>query len=148
MMVTTMTDVNILQESHQFSETILESDTFHKYVELKQQVQSNKEAQSMLRHFHGLKESYDEVQRFGKYHPDFKKITKDVREYKRELDTHPLIAEYKSAEKELEGLLNEVSQIIALAVSPEIKVPTGNPFFDQASSCSGGCGSGGSCGCG
>ncbi|MGJ9381294.1 regulator [Salipaludibacillus neizhouensis] len=147
-MVTTMTDINILQESHQFSEIILESDTFNDYVDLKQQVQSNKEAQTMLRHFRSLKESYDEVQRFGKYHPDFKKITKEVREYKRELDTHPLIAEYKNAEKELENLLNEVSQIIALAVSPQIKVPTGNPFFDQASSCSGGCGSGGSCGCG
>ncbi|PYZ93264.1 regulator [Salipaludibacillus keqinensis] len=147
-MVTTMTDVNILQESHDFSEIILSSDVFINYIEIKKQVQQNSEAQSMLRHFSGLKEQYEEVQRFGKYHPDFRKITSEVREYKRKVDTHPLIAEYKASEKELESMLNEVSAIIAHSVSTEIKVPTGNPFFDQSSGCAGGCGSGGSCGCG
>lgn len=147
MMVTTLTDVNILQESHQFSETILDSDIFQNYIELKKQVQTDKEAQMMLHHFQGLKDSYEEVQRFGKYHPDFRKVTKEVREYKRQVDSQPLIAAYKAAEKELEDLLNELSLIIAQAVSPQIKVPTGNPFFDQTG-CGGGCGSGGSCGCG
>ncbi|WP_416151062.1 YlbF family regulator [Salipaludibacillus sp. HK11] len=147
-MVTTMTDVNILQESHDFSEIILSSDVFNNYIAIKKQVQRNAEAQKMLKHFDGLKEKYEEVQRFGKYHPDFKQITSEVREYKRKLDTYPLIAEYKESEKELENMLNEVSQIIAHAVSTQIKVPTGNAFFDQSSSCGGGCGSGGSCGCG
>ncbi|WP_280769105.1 YlbF family regulator [Salipaludibacillus daqingensis] len=147
-MTTTMTDVNILQESHDFSETILSSDVFNEYIVVKKKVQRSSEAQDMLLHFQGLKDQYEEVQRFGKYHPDFHKITAEVREYKRKLDTHPLIAEFKAKEKELEDLLNEVCQIIAHAVSPQIKVPSGNPFFDQSSSCAGGCGSGGSCGCG
>ncbi len=147
-MTTTMTDVNILQESHDFSETILSSDVFNNYIAIKKQVQHNSEVQEMLRHFQGLKEQYEEVQRFGKYHPDFRKITSEVREYKRKVDTHPLIAEYKESEKELENLLNEVTAIIAHAVSPQIKVPSGNPFFESSSSCGGGCGSGGSCGCG
>lgn len=147
-MTTTMTDVNILQESHDFSELILTSDVFNNYISIKKQVQHNSDTQEMLQHFQGLKEKYEEVQRFGKYHPDFRKITSEVREYKRKLDTYPLIAEYKESEKELESLLNEVCQIIAHSVSSEIKVPSGNPFFDQSSSCAGGCGSGGSCGCG
>lgn len=148
MTTTTMTDVNILQESYDFSELILTSDVFNNYISIKKQVQHNSDAQEMLQHFEGLKEKYEEVQRFGKYHPDFKKITSEVRDYKRKVDTYPLIAEYKESEKELENLLNEVSQIIAHAVSSEIKVPSGNPFFDSSSSCGGGCGSGGSCGCG
>ncbi|MCE7794726.1 YlbF family regulator [Salipaludibacillus sp. CUR1] len=146
-MVTTMTDINILQETSQFSDLIISSDIFYKYTQTKKEVQTNAEAQEMLVHFQGLKEKYEEVQRFGKYHPDFHKVTSEVREYKRKIDTHPLISEYKTAEKELESLLTEVSRILAHSVSQEIKVPTGNPFFDQAG-CSGGCGSGGSCGCG
>jgi cell fate (sporulation/competence/biofilm development) regulator YlbF (YheA/YmcA/DUF963 family) len=146
-MATILTDVNILQEADQFSEMIVSSDVFQHYIQIKQEVQHDKEAQVMLEDFQALKEKYAEVQRFGKYHPDFRETSSAVREFKRKLDTHPLISAYKTAEKELENLLNEISQTIAFAVSKDIKVPTGNPFFDQATSCSGGCGSGGSCGC-
>ncbi|UTR15209.1 YlbF family regulator [Salipaludibacillus sp. LMS25] len=146
-MATVVTDVNILQEAEQFSEMIVSSDVFQHYIQIKQDVQHDKEAQAMIHDFQALKEKYEDVQRFGKYHPNFHEISRDVREFKRKLDTHPLISAYKVAEKELEDLLNEISQTIAFSVSKAIKVPTGNPFFDQASSCSGGCGSGGSCGC-
>lgn len=145
-MVTTMA-VDILQEAFDFSEVITSSEIFHKYIEAKHALEQDEKAQAKIKEFQVLKEKYDEVQRFGKYHPDFRTVTKDVREWKREMDTYPSIADFKKAENELNDLLVEVSSIIANAVSPHIKVPTGNPFFDQ-SSCGGGCGSGGSCGCG
>ncbi|MDQ0253842.1 cell fate (sporulation/competence/biofilm development) regulator YlbF (YheA/YmcA/DUF963 family) [Evansella vedderi] len=146
-MVTTMTNVDLLQEAYDFGEVITSSEIFYKYIAAKKALDKNREAQGLIKHFQTLKEKYDEVQRFGKYHPDFKQVTKDVREWKRQLDTHPAIADFKQAENELHDLLTEVSLIIADAVSPHIKVPTGNPFFDQGG-CGGGCGSGGSCGCG
>jgi cell fate (sporulation/competence/biofilm development) regulator YlbF (YheA/YmcA/DUF963 family) len=142
-----MTNADILEETYSFGEIITSSEVFHIYMKAKHQLEQDKEAQEMIGNFLQLKEKYDEVQRFGKYHPDFRTVTKDVREAKRQLDTHPYIADFKKAEKELEQLLGEVSMIIADAVSPNIKVPTGNPFFDQGG-CGGGCGSGGSCGCG
>ena len=46
----------------------------------------------------------------------------------------------------LQEVLDEISFIVAQAVSPHIKTPGGNPFFESGCS-SGGCGSGGSCGC-
>ncbi|MDG5788315.1 YlbF family regulator [Evansella sp. AB-P1] len=143
-----MTNVDILQHTDNFSEFITSSEVFHKYIDAKSTMEKNKEAQSMIKHFQTLKEKYEEVQRFGKYHPDFDQVSKDVREWKRKLDTHSVISAYKEAENELHQLLVELSQIIANAVSPHIKVPTGNPFFDQGGCGSGGCGSGGSCGCG
>ncbi|MCD8509264.1 MAG: YlbF family regulator [Bacillus sp. (in: Bacteria)] len=146
-MVTTTTEVDILQEAFDFSEVITSSEIFHKYILAKHALEKDEEAQGMIKEFNVLKEKYDEVQRFGKYHPDFTTVSKEVRERKRFMDTYTTIANFKKAENELNDLLVEVSGIIANAVSPHIKVPTGNPFFDQ-SSCSGGCGSGGSCGCG
>ncbi|GEL08625.1 YlbF family regulator [Salisediminibacterium halotolerans] len=143
-MVAAIADVNIMLEADELSESILSSEIFNKYIEAKQAVQNDPDAQNLLQAFQSIKADYEEVQRFGKYHPDFKKVTKEVREKKRQIDSHPLIAEYKIAEEELEKLLNEICETIAYKVSPSVKVPSGNPFFDQ--SC-GGCGSGGSCGC-
>ena len=102
-------------------------------------------AQEKIQTFNSMKDSYEEVQRFGRYHPDYRTVTKAIREAKREMDLHPSIIEYKQAENHLQQLLDEVSVLIGHSVSPHIKVPTGNPFFE--SSCGGGCGSGGSCGC-
>ncbi|WP_147802509.1 YlbF family regulator [Alkalicoccus halolimnae] len=145
----TMTDLSLVHEAQDLSDLITSSQVFQSYIHVKRRVQDDRECQQKLLYFQELKEKYEEVQRFGKYHPDFRSITAEVREYKRQLDTDPLLAEFKQTEKELHELLSEISLLLANQVSPNIKVPTGNPFFDaQQSSCSGGCGSGGSCGCG
>ncbi len=145
----TMTDISLVHEAQDLSDQIIQSEVFRTYIEAKKRIQKNSRIQKELQYFQTLKEKYEEVQRFGKYHPDFRTITSEVREYKRYLDTDPLVAEFKAAEKNLHELLSEISLLLAGQVSSNIKVPTGNPFFDaQQSSCSGGCGSGGSCGCG
>ena len=68
------------------------------------------------------------------------------RQIKRQVDSSSTVISFKKAELELESLLNEISELIARAVSDTIKVPTGNPFFDNMS-CSGGCATGGGCSC-
>jgi hypothetical protein len=62
------------------------------------------------------------------------------------MDLDDNVAEFRRSENELQDLLDKVSQIIGHSVSKNVKVPTGNPFF-SGSSCGGGCGTGGSCGC-
>ena len=57
------------------------------------------------------------------------------------------VAAFRKAENALQDILDQISVIVGKSVSPHIKVPTGNPFFDAGSSCSGGCGSGGGCSC-
>ncbi|ADU30875.1 YlbF family regulator [Evansella cellulosilytica] len=146
-MYSTMTNVDILQEVYDFSDFITSSEVFLHYIETKRALEKNRDAQRMITHFQALKEKYEEVQRFGKYHPDFDKVTKEVREWKRKVDTNLFVSEFKKAEEELNQLLVEISQIVANAVSTHIKVPTGNPFFDQGGCGTGGCGSGGGCGC-
>ncbi len=138
--------VVLLEESLSLAEMVSNSSVAIAYRESKYILEQDAEAQKMIDRFAKMKEQYDEVQRFGRYHPDFHTVSTQVRTLKRELDFNETIAQFKKAEKELETLLMECSRIIADSVSQQIKVPTGNPFFDE-SSCSGGCGSGGSCGC-
>ncbi|MBY6036216.1 YlbF family regulator [Fictibacillus nanhaiensis] len=138
--------VVLLEESLRLAEMVSFSSAAHDYRKSKYVLERDEQAQEMISRFADMKDKYEEVQRFGKYHPDFHSVSTQVRTLKRELDFHENIANFKKAEKELEKLLIECSRIIAQSVSEQIKVPTGNPFFDE-SSCSGGCGSGGSCGC-
>jgi cell fate (sporulation/competence/biofilm development) regulator YlbF (YheA/YmcA/DUF963 family) len=145
-MFATLDTINVLEHAEMLGKYISHSDIAKQYQDCKNKLQKDKKIQAMIRDFQKLKEHYEEVQRFGKYHPDYSEVSTKVRVMKRELDLNETIANFKKAEKELEELLNEISGIVAYSVSPFIKVPTGNPFFDNRS-CSGGCGSGGSCGC-
>ena len=145
-MIATMDSMLLLDQADHIVHMIAESDLVEAYNHSKEALQNDSEAQALIRNFIALKDKYDEVQRFGRYHPDYKVVIKDMMELKRSLDLNETISHYKQAEEALENLLNTISQTIAQAVSPSIKVPTGNPFFDKG--CSGGCGTGGSCGCG
>ncbi|HAQ08551.1 MAG TPA: regulator [Bacillus bacterium] len=144
-MAVTSERVELLEEAEKFVSMILESDIAEQYRQCLYRVKNNAETQRKVKEFVEMKNRYEEVQRFGKYHPDYKEIMGKIRVVKRDLDMDEVIAEFKKAENDLQGLLDEVSVIIGRSVSESVKVPTGNPFFE--SSCSSGCGSGGSCGC-
>lgn len=141
--------VELLEHAENLAKKILQSDVAEHYRQCLYKLHSNEEAQRKIRYFAGLKEKYEEVQRFGKYHPDYKQVMGQIRGAKREVDLDPLVAAFKLAENDLQALLDEVSILLGGAVSKHIKVPTGNLFFDtlSGSGCSGGCGTGGSCGC-
>lgn len=147
MIIATLESVMILDEAEQLARTIVQSEVAEHYRQCHNTLQRDDVAQGLIRQFTGVKERYEEVQRFGKYHPDYSAVTKQMRELKRQVDLHETIAAFKKAENEMQKLLDEVSVLIGQEISPGIKVPTGNPFFDAGGCSSGGCGSGGSCGC-
>lgn len=145
--IATLDTVELLNASDELASVVLQSELFAQYIEARDRLNRDTEAQQKIERFSSLKLAHEEVQRFGKYHPDYKTVSNDIRTAKRDLDRDESVAEFKKAETELEDLLNELSGVLAHTVSPSIKVPTGNPFFDSMS-CSGGCGSGGGCSCG
>jgi cell fate (sporulation/competence/biofilm development) regulator YlbF (YheA/YmcA/DUF963 family) len=143
-MLATLERMAILEYAENLAKMVLESDIAEQYKVSLYKMKNNQETQQKINRFTRLKDLYEEVQRFGKYHPEYKRVMKQVREYKREMDMDPLVAEFKLAENDLQTLLDEISVIVSGAVSKNIKVPTGNPFFDtgHGSSCgTGGCGS-------
>jgi cell fate (sporulation/competence/biofilm development) regulator YlbF (YheA/YmcA/DUF963 family) len=145
-MLKTITHMDAVLESMTLADMIVQSDIYHEYIEAMETLYGDVTAQELIWDFSKRKDDFEEVERFGKYHPDYNSVSQEVRKLKRKLDLYEPIANFKKKEIKLEELLNELSLIIASSVSETIKVPTGNPFFD-AMSCSGGCSTGGSCGC-
>lgn len=141
-----VTLTEIISEAHDLSDMIISSEIFNEYISKKRCVQEDTQAQQLILAFNKKKEEYEETARFGRYHPDFDRVAKEVRVVKREMDLYEPIANFKKAEKQLEELLNQISVLVARSVSDTIKVPTGNPFFDSKG-CGTGCGTGGKCGC-
>ncbi|MBM7644239.1 cell fate (sporulation/competence/biofilm development) regulator YlbF (YheA/YmcA/DUF963 family) [Scopulibacillus daqui] len=143
-MIATMEHVSVLEETDGLIGMLKHCDVFEHYRHMKDELRKDQEAQTLMRKFVKVREKYDEVQRFGKYHPDYKQVIQEMMDIKRDIDLNDTIAAYKKAEEQMESLLNDISLEIARAVSDSIKVPTGNPFFDRGC---GGCGTGGKCGC-
>ncbi|ANB61387.1 YlbF family regulator [Anoxybacteroides amylolyticum] len=146
MIVATLERLEVLNKAEWLGRMIVKSEVAEHYRHCLQRLKEDESAQKLIAQFIKAKECYEEVQRFGKYHPDYHTVVKETRELKRQLDFHETIAAFKKAEKEMQQLLDEISVLIGKAVSEQIKVPTGNPYFSSLS-CSSGCGTGGSCGC-
>lgn len=145
-LIATLERVQILDLAENIAKMISESDLAERYRECLYKMKTDPETQKVIQRFIRLKEQYEEVQRFGKYHPDYKQVMMEIRLAKREMDLNENVANFKRAENELQALLDEISILIGRSVSENVKVQTGSPFFETASG-SIGCSSGGSCGC-
>lgn len=140
--------IDIFESVDELNELFMHSAIVSAYHKAHQDVYSTPEVAKVVHEFSRLKETYEEVQRFGKYHPDYKTINTQIRIKKREMDLLPQVAELKAAENDVQDLLDEISLLVAHAVSQDIKVPVNNPFFQSATgSCGTGCGTGGGCAC-
>lgn len=137
----------ITDSAEELSDMILQSEQAEQYWEAYRAVYNDKNLADEIAAFARLKDQYEEVQRFGKYHPEYSRVMKQIRIDKRRLDLNEKVAELRFAENNLQDLMDQVSFIIGRSVSEAVKIPSSNPFFSSDSSCGGSCGTGGGCSC-
>ncbi|PIC65731.1 regulator [Sporosarcina sp. P13] len=143
-----MTDewMRVIDMAEELSDMLLRSEVVKIYRDAYDRVYSDADLRKEILTFTKMKEQYEDVQRFGRYHPDYKVIMKEIRLQKRALDLREEVAALRLAENDVQALLDDIGRIIGLSVSDAVKVPAGDGVFTN-SSCGGGCGSGGSCSC-
>ncbi|SFA75886.1 MULTISPECIES: YlbF family regulator [unclassified Bacillus (in: firmicutes)] len=146
-MLATSERIELLENAEELAAMVLDSEIAEQYRKCLYRLQTNRETQNKIQRFVRLKDVYEDVQRFGRYHPDYKTIMMQVREAKRDMDMDIIVAAFKKAETDLQSLLDEISMYVGRSVSEHVKVPTGNPFFEGGGCSTGGCGTGGGCGC-
>lgn len=137
----------ITDSAEELSDMVLRSEQAEQYLEAYRAVYNDKNLADEIAAFARLKDQYEEVQRFGKYHPEYSRVMKQIRVDKRRLDLNEKVAELRFAENNLQDLMDQVSFIIGRSVSEAVKIPSSNPFFSSDSSCGGSCGTGGGCSC-
>src|SRR5690625_6483350 len=102
-------------------------------------------AQRLIKEFNDMKVLYEEIERFGRYHPDYNKIMKNIRAKKRDMDMNEYVATFKVAERNVQRLLDDISEVLAHSVSENIMVPKDGVIFKEDGCDSDKCFSGGNC---
>jgi cell fate (sporulation/competence/biofilm development) regulator YlbF (YheA/YmcA/DUF963 family) len=133
----------LLTRAYTLGDMIKRSAMAEEYVFWKQKVERDEEANQTARRLSQAKEKFAECERFGRFHPDYNEALDRVYAVQAELERLESVSRFKSAERELDELLHEISFTVARAVSESVKVPDADPNAK-----SGGCGGGGSCSCG
>lgn len=96
---------------------------YKRYIELHQKMEEDQEIKELIKVFNKIKVKYEEVSKYGKYHPDLKQVQQELSVTKAKVYEHPVIKEYKELEKDIQKELNHISAQIAQSVSLKIKHP-------------------------
>lgn len=139
--------VDLLDRTEVLTKKILQSEVMFEYHHAYKVLSEDKEAQQLIHAFVHTKRDYEDVQRFGRYHPDYNEIMRNVRSIKRKMDMNDKVAKFKIAERQLQSFLDEISTLVAHSVSEHIMVPIDGAALTDGGCSTGGCGSGGQCGC-
>ncbi|CAD7360139.1 YlbF family regulator [Staphylococcus schleiferi subsp. schleiferi] len=135
----------VLDQADELADKIKASEAFDAYQKAKSSLESDQVAQSLYDDFLKSKVKYDEVQRFGRYHPDYQEVMRQTRRLKKAYEMHKSVVNFKRFETELQQLLDEVVTIIGTSVSENVKIDAGTPLFEALTT--GGCATGASCQC-
>lgn len=113
----------ILENTYELIDEIKSNDIYIRLLELKVIIDKDDELNKLIQDFNKVKLKYEEVTKYGKYHPDLKKVQLELAKTKELLYSNEKIKEYKDLEKKLQSLLDEISSEIAQTVSSKIKHP-------------------------
>lgn len=137
--------IEILDQIDIINEKIKNSEPYINFVKQTAILEQDKNAQKLIDIFRQLKVDFEEVSRFGKYHPDFSEKRRNLNNAKKSLDMNESVIEFRRAEYQLQAMLDEVLYEAGICISQHVNIVSSNPFFSVGSG--GGCSTGGSCGC-
>ena len=96
MMMMTDESIHLIDQAEELTKFLLSSEIVDHYRRTHFNVYSDAELAKSIKEFTEMKERYEEVQRFGRYHPDYNIVMKSIRIQKRELDLNEALRLFDS----------------------------------------------------
>jgi cell fate (sporulation/competence/biofilm development) regulator YlbF (YheA/YmcA/DUF963 family) len=113
----------VLNKVYDLVDEIKSKREYIRLLELKKILENDPGIIDLLERFNICKTKFEDVSKYGKHHPDLKKVQLELASLKTDVFTNEVIAEYKKLEKQIQKMLDDVSRKIAKSVSPKIKFP-------------------------
>ena len=113
----------VLNTVYDLVDEIKSKEEYIRLLELKKFLENDPFIINLLNEFNKCKIKFEEVSKYGKYHPDLKQVQIELAKIKTEVFTNEIISEYKLLEKHIQKILDDISRQIAQSVSPKIKYP-------------------------
>jgi len=114
-------DQLIIERTYELIDEIKQRNDYLRLKVLEKKIENDKEVQALVKAFNESKSKYDEVKKYGEYHPDLASTKKLFQLDKYNLFSHPIIKDYKEAEKSLQGYLDKIADNIGKSISPNVK---------------------------
>lgn len=121
-------------QAYRVANAICTSRIMHTYLDAKKNLDENAIAQEKIKHFKETKEKYAEIEAYAAYAPDYQELKQAAYRTKRVMDLDETVYQFRKAERDLQLLLDTVSEKISRAISPNILVSAGDPFFQAGDS--------------
>lgn len=113
----------VLNKVYDLVDEIKSKEEYIRLLELKKIMENDSFIVDLINKFNKCKVKFEEVSKYGKHHPDLKKVKLELSNIKFEVFTNEIISEYKKLEKQIQKILDDVSRQIAQSVSLKIKYP-------------------------
>jgi cell fate (sporulation/competence/biofilm development) regulator YmcA (YheA/YmcA/DUF963 family) len=139
-MSTIMTDHPILHLARNFAERLKQSEEIQRFRQAEEQVQKSETVHRLIETIKKKQKEWVHAKHYQKVEYA-RSLEKELEQLQYELDNLPIVREYQQSQVEVNDLLQTIQSVVANTISTKIHVETGG---DVAS---GGCGSGGPCGC-
>ena len=121
----------IIETTYELVDEMKSSVSYKRLLELHDIVENNGDIKVLVERFKKANAQYDEVKKYGGYHPDLKNVQRGFSEAKKTLYEHPIVAEYKQLEQLLQKQLDHISATIATSISTKIKHPNELGFMQK-----------------
>lgn len=106
----------ILIKAYELADAICRSELFQTYKAYQQKVERDDEVQTLLQEFKKKQDAFEEMSRFGTYHPDYVRVKKEYQKAKIALMNHPTFNRYKRLEKEFETTLYHIEESLQAVI--------------------------------
>ena len=116
-------EVNIINATYDVVDEIKSSKEYQRLVYLSRYINENEDIQSLIKAFKKAETKYNDAKKYGKYHPDLKKIKEDLQVAKVNLYTNDIVEELKTLEGNIQKQLDNVAKSIATSISKKVKYP-------------------------
>lgn len=113
----------IIECTYELVDELKSSTEYKRLLELKTVMEEDPLIIQLVEEFRKWNTTYEDVRKYGKYHPDLKRTQIAFSNAKKALYEHPVVAEYKRLEQNLQQLLDHISSAIATSISTKIKHP-------------------------
>ncbi|QMS85524.1 YlbF family regulator [Candidatus Xianfuyuplasma coldseepsis] len=113
----------IIENVYELIDELKQSLRYKRLLVLKQQIEESSVIQEKVAAFQQWNDAYNDVKKYGQYHPDLQHTRTQFRKVKQALYEDSIVAEYKRLEQEIQQRLDSISAQIAQAISTKIKHP-------------------------
>ncbi|AIO19663.1 hypothetical protein KQ51_01789 [Candidatus Izimaplasma bacterium HR1] len=113
----------IIEKTYELVDEIKQKRKYKRLLELNKEIKKSLQIQELINNFQNLNLKFEEVSKYGKYHPDLKQVQIKFSEAKTNLYTNEIVKEYKELENILQQELDEISSELALNISKKIRHP-------------------------